>query len=132
MQILFWRILVIIFLISAIIGFIVPGVPVTVFLILATWAASKGWPEVEQWLLNHPKYGTSIRQWREHGTIPRKVKWIACLMMLVSAIILLLTPILWWIKASCIAIMSMVAVWLCLRPEQPQPTHPPINTKSEM
>lgn len=75
MKTLFWRILVSIFVILAMIGAILPGMPTTIFLILAAWAASKGWPQMDAWLLNHPKYGITLRNWREHGTVPRKAKY---------------------------------------------------------
>ena len=42
MRTLFWRTLVVIFITLGIIGAILPGMPTTVFLILAAWAASKG------------------------------------------------------------------------------------------
>ncbi|MDN5692036.1 MAG: YbaN family protein, partial [Acinetobacter sp.] len=46
MKVLFWRTLVIVFIVLGFIGAILPGMPTTVFLILAAWAASKGWPQV--------------------------------------------------------------------------------------
>lgn len=117
MRILFWRSLVIIFIVLGIIGAILPGMPTTVFLILAAWAASKGWPEMDAWLLNHPKYGATLRNWREHGTVPRKAKWIASIMMLISGIIMLFTnaPVL--VKIFTDITMLCVAIWLWLRPE---------------
>lgn len=114
---LFWRILVIIFIILAIIGAILPGMPTTVFLILAAWAASKGWPAMDAWLLNHPKYGATLRAWRENGTVPRRAKWIASIMMLISAIIMLFTTAPWWVKVFTDVTMLIVAIWLWLRPE---------------
>ena len=42
MKILFWRSLVIVFVVLGFIGAVLPGMPTTVFLILAAWAASKG------------------------------------------------------------------------------------------
>ena len=55
MKTLFWRCLVVIFVILGFIGVLLPGMPTTVFLILAAWAASKGWPQMDAWLINHPK-----------------------------------------------------------------------------
>lgn len=117
MKTLFWRMLVIIFLVLAIIGAILPGVPTTVFLILAAWAASKGWPQVDAWLLNHPKYGPTLRNWREHGTVPRKAKYWASGMMLLSGIIMLFTKAPLFVKVFTDVTMLIVAIWLWQRPE---------------
>lgn len=117
MKTLFWRMLVIIFLVLAIIGAILPGVPTTVFLILAAWAASKGWPQVDAWLLKHPKYGLTLRNWREHGTVPRKAKYWASGMMLLSGIIMLFTKAPLLVKLFTDVTMLIVAIWLWQRPE---------------
>lgn len=117
MKTLFWRTLVIIFVILAVIGAILPGMPTTVFLILAGWAASKGWPEVDDWLMNHPKYGTTLRQWRENKTVPRKAKYWATSMMTVSAILMLYTNAPFLVKVFTNITMLIVAIWLCTRPE---------------
>ena len=117
MKTLFWRSLVLIFITLGIIGAILPGMPTTVFLILAAWAASKGWPQMDEWLLNHPKYGSTLRNWREHGTVPRRAKWIASIMMLISGIIMLFTNAPFWVKVFTDSIMLIVAVWLWLRTE---------------
>lgn len=117
MKTLFWRSLVVIFIMLGIIGAILPGMPTTVFLILAAWAASKGWPQMDAWLLNHPKYGATLRNWREYGTVPRKAKWIASIMMLISGVLMLFTnaPIL--VKIFTDVTMLIVAIWLWSRPE---------------
>lgn len=119
MRILFWRSLVIIFIILGFIGALLPGMPTTVFLILAAWAASKGWPQMDAWLLNHPKYGPTLRDWRANGTVPRRAKWIASGMMLISGIIMLFTSAPIWVKVFTDVTMFSVAVWLWTRPEQP-------------
>ncbi|MDN8358829.1 YbaN family protein [Acinetobacter baumannii] len=117
MRTLFWRTLVVIFITLGIIGAILPGMPTTVFLILAAWAASKGWPQMDAWLLNHPKYGPTLRDWRANGTVPRKAKWIATIMMTASGILMLFTPAPFWVKVFTDTTMLVVAIWLWLRPE---------------
>ena len=118
MKTLFWRSLVVIFITLGIIGAVLPGVPTTVFLILAAWAASKGWPQMDAWLLNHPKYGQTLRDWREYGTVPRRAKWIASVMMLISGIIMLYTNAPVYVKVFTDVTMLTVAIWLWLRPER--------------
>ena len=117
MKTLFWRSLVVIFVILGFIGALLPGMPTTVFLILAAWAASKGWPQMDAWLLNHPKYGPTLRAWRENGTVPRKAKWFASVMMLVSAILMLFTNAPLLVKVFTNLTMLAVSIWLWKRPE---------------
>ena len=117
MKVLFWRSLVVIFVTLGFIGAVLPGMPTTVFLILATWAASKGWPQMDEWLLNHPKYGQTLRDWRANRTVPRKAKWFASIMMLISGLIMLLTNAPFLVKLFTNTTMLLVAIWLWLRPE---------------
>ena len=117
MKTLFWRSLVVIFVILGFIGALLPGMPTTVFLILAAWAASKGWPQMDAWLLNHPKYGPTLRAWRENGTAPRKAKWFASVMMLISAILMLFTNAPLLVKVFTNLTMLAVSIWLWKRPE---------------
>ena len=117
MKNLFWRILVVVFIVLGFIGAILPGMPTTVFLILAAWAASKGWPQVDYWLLNHPKYGATLRAWRENGTVPRKAKWYASIMMLMSGVIMLFTNAPLAVKIFTDLTMLIVSIWLWSRPE---------------
>ncbi|MBT7942589.1 MAG: YbaN family protein [Alphaproteobacteria bacterium] len=66
------------------IGVLVPGMPTTVFLIIAVWAFSKSSARFQQWLWNHPKFGASLRLWHEHRVIPMKAKVMAAIMMTAS------------------------------------------------
>lgn len=120
MKTLFWRSLVVVFVILGFIGALLPGMPTTVFLILAAWAASKGWPQMDAWLLNHPKYGPTLRAWRENGTVPRKAKWFASIMMLMSGLIMLFTSAPIAVKIFTDLTMLIVGIWLWTRPEPNQ------------
>lgn len=127
MKIMFWRSLVILFIILGFIGALLPGMPTTVFLILAAWAASKGWPAMDDWLMQHPKYGATLRAWRANGTVPRKAKWLASLMMLCSGVIMLFTNAPIAVKIFTDVTMLVVAIWLWFRPEPQSVTLAPIK-----
>lgn len=75
---------------------------------------------MDDWLLNHPKYGPTLRDWRVHGTVPRKAKWLASIMMLISGIIMLFTTAPLAVKAFTNITMLIVAIWLWRRPEPNQ------------
>ena len=112
-----WRALALLSLTLAAIGIVLPILPTVPFLLLAAWAAGKGWPALEAWLLNHAQFGPSIRNWRERGAVPRRAKWAATAMMGISAAMLALTPLHLAAKITIPALMAVVAVWLWRRPD---------------
>lgn len=54
-----------------ILGAVLPIMPTVPFLILAAWCFGKSNPVWEQRLLDHPRFGSHIRAWRERGAIAR-------------------------------------------------------------
>lgn len=114
---LLWRALALLSLGLGLIGIVLPVLPTVPFLLLAAWAAGKGWPALEAWLLNHSQFGPHIRGWRERGAVPRRAKWLASLMMTASAVMLALSPLHLAAKIGAPAVMLAVAVWLWRRPE---------------
>lgn len=114
-----WRLLALVFVALGLIGVVVPGMPTTVFMLLGAWAAARGWPALHDWLLAHPRYGPPIRDWRAHGAVPRRAKWLATAMMTLSALLLALSSAPLWVKAGVPLMMAAVLVWLWCRPEGP-------------
>ena len=60
------------------IGAVTPLLPTTIFLIIAAWCFARSSPRLEAWLLNHPRFGKTLRDWRSDGAIPRPAKVMAC------------------------------------------------------
>ncbi len=109
-----------------IVGVFVPGMPTTVFVLIAAWAAARGSDRLHRWLLDHPRFGLSIRDWQAHGAVSRRAKWMASATMAACAVVLLALMLLipahrGWMTALPIACMAAVATWLWLRPEPPAP-----------
>lgn len=100
-----------------VIGAFLPVMPTVVFLLVAAWAAGKGWPQLEVWLLTHPRHGASIRAWRERGAVPRRAKWLASLMMGLSSVALVASPLALWWRIGLPLGMACIALWLWTRPE---------------
>ncbi|WP_271438296.1 YbaN family protein [Pontixanthobacter luteolus] len=63
------------------IGAALPIVPTVPFLLLAAFCFARSNPEWEERLLNHPQWGTQLRDWRERRAISRKSKTMAILAM---------------------------------------------------
>lgn len=111
-----YRCLAVIALLLAVAGAILPGLPCTEFVLLATWAAAKSSPRLHQWILRHRVFGPLLTQWQQ-GKMPRKAKWVSTVAMAVSGTIMALTvPHLPSVIATLL-IMSVVLLWLWRRPE---------------
>lgn len=116
-RVLCWRSLAMLFVLLGMIGVVVPGMPTVVFLLLAAWAGSHGWPQLERWLVQHPRHGGHIRQWREHGAIPRRAKCAASTMMLISIALISLSSAPDYVKIGVPVLLCGVLLWMWRRPE---------------
>lgn len=63
------------------IGIVVPGLPTTVFFIIAASCFARSSPRFEQWVLGLPTIGPMVRDHRAGLGMPRKAKVIALTMM---------------------------------------------------
>ncbi|MDM0014670.1 YbaN family protein [Variovorax sp. J22P168] len=112
-----WRVLASVFLLLGVIGIVLPVLPTVPFIIAAAWAGGRGWPQLETWLLGHPKYGVHIQRWRQGGMVPRRAKVLAISMMTISAIGLQFADLPWAVRLGTPLVMAVVALWLWTRPE---------------
>ena len=103
-----------------VIGIFVPGLPTTVFILMAAWAASRSSPRFHNWLESHRIFGPMLRDWRKHGAVSRRAKLTATVMMAACAVILFLTTTRIWVAEIITAVMALVLMWLWRRPEPPR------------
>ncbi len=113
-----WRLLALGSLALGLIGVLLPGLPTVPFLLLSAFAAGKGWPRFENWLLAHPKFGPPVQQWRQYGSVPRRAKWLASLMMALSLSLLWYSSLALWLQWLISSILLLVLIWLWRRPER--------------
>lgn len=116
-RLVFWRTLALVSVTLGLIGVVLPGLPTVPFLLLAAWAGGKGWPQLETWLLNHPRHGAAIRSWREHRAVPRRAKWLSSAMMMSSSVLLAYSAAPVFAKWGIPLFLAAVAAWLWTRPE---------------
>ncbi len=67
------------------IGIVVPGLPTTVFFIVAAACFSRSSPRFERWVLNLPRIGPLVRDHRAGLGMPRRAKVIAVTTILVAS-----------------------------------------------
>ena len=100
----------------AILGAMLPGLPSTVFVILAAWCFGRSSPRLEAWLLNHERFGPPLRAWRARGAIPRKAKAIALTSMAVSGVLTLATAP-WAVGIGVAVVLVASAAYVGTRPD---------------
>lgn len=105
-------------LVLAFVGALLPVMPTTIFLILAAWFFGRSSPRLEAWMLAHPRFGPVLRDWREHGAMPRRAKWMACGGMALGYVLFLVTlrPAL-WLEIGVAVLMLACAAYVVMRPE---------------
>jgi len=95
----------------AYIGIVTPGIPFSIFLVIAAWAFAKSSPKMEAWLYNHPWFGKFLTNWNTKRVFPTKGKY---------AIVIVMTSTLvftWFTTGNANAViysgafMAGVAVW---------------------
>ena len=99
-----------------VIGAFLPVMPTTPFLIVAVWAFSRSSPRLKNWLYHHPQYGTTIRNWFEHGAVGMRVKIFAIITMSMSIpIVYVLTNSLLIVSVQT-GVLVLVGAFLMSRP----------------
>lgn len=102
-----------------VIGAFLPVMPTTVFMLIAVWAFSKSSARLEAWLVNHPRFGPRIRDWREHGVIPLRIKLIAWGSMAASLTFMIVTGASWIALTGASSVMLIGAIYIATRPSRP-------------
>jgi uncharacterized membrane protein YbaN (DUF454 family) len=69
------------------IGIVVPGLPTTVFFIIAAACFSRSSPRFERWVLDLPRIGPMVRSYRAGLGMPRRAK-VAAIATMWAAIVL--------------------------------------------
>lgn len=99
-----------------VVNLFIPGLPSTVFFLIALWSFERSSPRLEQWLLNQRLVGPTLRNWRETGSIAPRIKVVAITMIWVcigfSAWVI---PML-WVRALLLSIVGALTWYLATRP----------------
>ena len=95
----------------AYIGFVVPGIPFSVFLVFSAYCFAKSNKRMHDWLYNHKYFGPFLTNWVEKKVFPTWAKYMMILVMSSTLIFLWLTT--GNIKALVWSgsFMALVAIW---------------------
>ena len=98
-------------LLTGIVGIFVPLLPTTPFVLLAAFCFSRGCLRCETWMLQHPRFGPIVRDWRANRAVPLRAKQLATVMMTVGAVWAwwAMPPYIRWLPAL---LCAAVAAWM--------------------
>jgi uncharacterized membrane protein YbaN (DUF454 family) len=93
------------------VGIFVPGLPTTVFFIMAAWCFSRSSRRLEQWVLNLPGIGPMVGDYRSGLGMPKraKVAAISCITIAVGLSAGLLIDKL-WVRLLVVAV-GLIGIW---------------------
>lgn len=98
----------------AALGTILPILPTTPFLLLASYIFSRSSPALRAWLFRLPVWGTLLRDWQTHRAVRPQAKLAAfvCIPLVIIGSVLL-TNLSWPLMAmlSGLATIGMIVVW---------------------
>lgn len=100
----------------AILGIILPGLPTTPFLLLASAAFIRSSPKLYKWLIEHSVFGPILRDFSEKGGISLKVKIISILLVWVtigiSLVFIIDSETYRWVIAACGLLGTVIILFI--------------------
>jgi uncharacterized membrane protein YbaN (DUF454 family) len=112
------------------VGLVIPGLPTTIFVILAAWCFARSNPELERRLLEHPRLGPPLISWRKDRSISVPHKILAITMIALSVIAFsVFTALAVWVKWVLALCCGGVAFYIATR--KTRPPHAPCPLRPE-
>jgi uncharacterized membrane protein YbaN (DUF454 family) len=87
MKKVFWYIAGMFNLGMAYIGLVTPGIPFSIFLVMAAFCFSKSSERMHNWIYNHKIFGPFLTNWKDKRIFPKKMKYVMVLMMASTVIL---------------------------------------------
>ena len=102
------------------IGVILPLLPTTPFLLVAAFAFARSSERLTNWLRQHRIFGPLIDNWQSNGSIDRKAKRTAIIVIVATPVITYLLDAPLWIVVSQVIVLSASAIFILTRPSPRQ------------
>ena len=83
------------------VGILIPGLPTTVFILIAAWAFSKCSDKFTNWLENHRLFGPMILNWKTYRGLSRRAKKLAILMIVPTFALTI------FLKKQCVIVIAI-------------------------
>ncbi|MFT3881186.1 MAG: YbaN family protein [Gemmatales bacterium] len=105
----------------AYVGWLLPGIPCTPFVLLASYCFSHSSPRLQRWLLNNRLFGSYLRDFHQHRGIKQHIK-IKATCIVVFVVTCSVTALIWidkpwylWAFIPPLALIGLTAMWLMVK-----------------
>ncbi len=98
----------------AVIGSVLPLVPTTPFLLLASWCFYRGSPRIHAWLHRSKWFGPTLDDWQHYRGIRKSMKYRTVgLVAAVVATSMVLSSLPWWLRYAALGLVAvgLYVVW---------------------
>jgi uncharacterized membrane protein YbaN (DUF454 family) len=110
------------FLLLGALGLFLPVLPTTPFLLLATACYARASRRIFSWLLEHPRFGPLIREWREHRSMPYRAKRSALVLIALSFTVSIVFFVPGWPAQLAMGVGGLVLMaWIARIPSRDAP-----------
>lgn len=104
-------------------GYMLPGLPGTVFILIAAFFFARSSPRFYNWLMNHRVFGGWIRDYRAGKGIPGWVKLYAPMMIVAfsaASVYVWARREVWWAVALTVAVAAYGVYYVLKQPTRPR------------
>jgi uncharacterized membrane protein YbaN (DUF454 family) len=98
------------------VGVVLPLLPTTPFLLVAAFAFARSSQRLDRWLREHRSFGALIDNWHREGSIDRRTKRIALVVLVLTPVATWLLDAPLWLIVLQIVVLSGAAVFILTRP----------------
>ena len=105
------------------VGIFIPGIPTTIFLIIALWAFARSSKKFHAWLLNHQRFGPILRNWESHKVVPIKAKIVMVILQILVVIMVQYTFNNLFATIALLIVLILVASYVISLPSKTPEMH---------
>ncbi|PIB16668.1 YbaN family protein [Vibrio rotiferianus] len=103
-------------MILGIAGIVLPLLPTTPFILLASACFLRGSPIFHRWLHEHKTFGPILENWHKHRAVTRKVKQRGALFIVLSFTVSILVAPFIWVKIALLVMLIVLLSWFIRLP----------------
>ena len=115
----FWVLAGLLFVAIGAIGVVLPLLPTTPFLLVATYCFARSSERLNRWLLSHRIFGPLIDNWQKYGSIDRRSKQLSMVAIALTPIITIIIGVPWWALVAQLVVLGASATFILTRPNPP-------------